>query len=243
MIMAAITSVAISAAVAGYSIYNGERQRKKAEDALNDFDRQELENVYEDIPISTYGSDRVLEQSALASASATQAARESGVMGVLGALPRIQAQSNTDAQTAAALVDKQITDRAYSIADDNRRIQGFQENRDNADLTGIGRQMDVGRQQTMQGIRGLGNAAISATNNIDWTNGGNVGNSGNGSGIAGRDINSNAGQSLYTWNTLDEVFSARNNGNIFNSPDFMSAIPSLTKAYEPKLYGYNGYTG
>lgn len=236
--MAAITSAAVSAAVAGYSIYSGEKQRKEAKDALNNFDRQELENVYEDVPISTYGSDRILEQSGLASANATQAARESGVRGILGALPKIQAQSNLDAQQAAALIDKQVIDRAYSIADDNKRIQGYQESRDNADLAGIGRQMDVGRQQTMQGIRGLGNAVISAANNIDWSNNGQTQpQTGGGTAVAGMDMNANAGQSHYTWNTLDKVFSPRWNTSLDNTPYFMSSVPQIEQPkYNPNQY-------
>lgn len=165
--MAAITTAAIGVAGAGYQILQGERQRKQAQDALNEYDRQEIENVYKDVPISTVGSDLMREETARTAATLTNAARETGTRGVLSSIPRIQSGINDANRESQRYLDDQVIRRNYAIADDERRIQGMTENRENADLAGIGQQLEVGRQNTFSGIRALGSNLSFLGGNID----------------------------------------------------------------------------
>jgi hypothetical protein len=167
--MAAITTAAIGVAGAGFQIYQGMQQKKDAENALNEFERQDLENVYENMPISTLGSDLMREESGRTASTQVEASRAAGIRGIMGAVPKIQAQNNLQNRQAQIDLDSQVQKRNYSIAGDNQRIQGMQEQRDNADLAGIGQQMQAGQQNTFDGLRGLGNAAISGANNMDLT--------------------------------------------------------------------------
>ena len=153
--MAAATTILMGGAAlagSGLQIAQGLKQTKEGEAALNDFERQELENIFEDMPISLLGSNIRREDTSQMNANLTDAARNSGIRGVFGALPRIQAMGNQAARQNQLDVDNQVMKRNYAIAGDEGRIQGMQENRDNQDLAGIGQQISVGQQNTMSGI-------------------------------------------------------------------------------------------
>ena len=168
--MAAVTSLAIGAAVSGYSIYQGEKQKKEAKKALNNLDQQALENVYQDLPISTVGSDVLKEQNSRTTSQLVGASRNAGIRGVLSEVPKIQSFSNDANREGQAYLDNQVQDRNRLIASDNQRIQGMEEQRYNAELAGIGQLMEVGQAYTDQGIRGLGNTLMSGAKNIDFSN-------------------------------------------------------------------------
>jgi hypothetical protein len=50
-------------------------EKKQGKDELNDYDRQDLTNAYENRPISTMGSDYLAEQSQLANSNLVEASR------------------------------------------------------------------------------------------------------------------------------------------------------------------------
>lgn len=159
--MAGLTLAAIMGGAAlagsGLQIAQGMKQERDAKSALGNFERQDLENVYNDMPISLMGSNLRREDASQTTANLTEAARGSGIRGVFGALPRIQSLSNQGARQNQLDVDGQVMRRNYAIAGDEGRIQSMQEQRDNADLAGIGQLMSVGQQNTQSGIRGAFN--------------------------------------------------------------------------------------
>lgn len=183
---AAVTGVAISAAVAGYSIYQGEKKKSEAKKAMNNLDQQALTNVYEDIPISTAGSDYLKEQNSRTTAQLVGATRNAGIRGVLSAVPKIQAMSNDANKEGQVYLDNQVNERNKLIASDNRRIQGMEEQRYNQELAGIGNLMEVGQAYTDQGIRGLGNTLISGARAIEAEKNGGEDN-GDYSGLTGKE--------------------------------------------------------
>jgi len=168
--MAAITTVALSAAAAGYQVYQGQQQKKKAQKALNDYDRQDLDNSnpYENMPISTVGSDLLREENQRSNANAVDALRNGGARGI-SMIPQVVANNNTQNRETRAYLDDKITKRDYAIAGDQAAIRGMKEDRENGDLAGLGQQLQVGRQDMWSGFRGLANAGMYAANNVDWS--------------------------------------------------------------------------
>jgi hypothetical protein len=162
--MAAVTT-GIMAATAGFQLFKGISDTKKGQNALSNFDRGELKNVYEDMAISTVGSDLMREESGRTTASLIDASRGAGARGVYSNIPRIQAYNNSQNLEARSYLDKQVQERNYAIADDGRRIQQMQEQRDNQDLAGIGAQIQAGRENTFAGLRGIGNSLIYGIEN------------------------------------------------------------------------------
>jgi hypothetical protein len=166
--MAAGTVAAIGAGMSIYQMAQGAKDENDASNALSNYERQELNNVYKDVQISTIGSDQLKEQADSTTAGMIDMARTGGVRGIMGALPRIQANSNAINQESRKYLDDQNIQRSYAIAGDEKRIQGMTEQRQNAEISGLGQQMEVGRQTMWNGINGLGNSLIYGANNIDF---------------------------------------------------------------------------
>lgn len=166
--MAAITTAALSLGMAGYQAIEGDKQRKAARRALNDYERQELDNAFKDISISTYGSDLLREENARTSAGLVDAAQQGGSRSIIGAIPKIVAATNEINQEAAKNLDGQVINRDYAIAGDNARIEGITENRDNANIAALSSQEQAGKQDFWNGLMGAGSAISYGAKNIDF---------------------------------------------------------------------------
>jgi len=168
--MAAATATALlGLGMSGYQAWQGNQNKKNGEKALQSYKRQDLDqsNPYEDLPISTVGSDIMREESQRNSANSVDALRNAGSRGI-AMIPQVVANSNRQNQETRAYIDDQIAKRNYAIAGDKTAIRGMKEDRENADLAGIGQQIQVGRQDMWSGIRGAASSAMYAANNIDW---------------------------------------------------------------------------
>lgn len=170
--MAAATTAitaGIGAATSIFQIAQGAKNKREAKEALANYERQELENVYEDLQISTVGSDLLKDRGAATTAALVDLARTGGSRGVMSSLPKIQAESNNINNEAMKYLDDQVNRRNYAIAGDNQRIQGMIEQRQNSEIAGLGQQLNVGNQTMWNGMNGLGNSLIYGANNIDST--------------------------------------------------------------------------
>lgn len=157
----------VSLAASGFQMIKGMKETRQAKNAAENFERQDLNNVFQDMPISTLGSDLMREESGRTNASLVDASMSGGIRGVLGALPRIQAQTNNQNRQAQVELDGQFQDRNRLIANDNVRIQSIQEGRDNQELAGIGARIQAGREDTFNGIRGAANAMSFVGSNLE----------------------------------------------------------------------------
>lgn len=168
--MAAITTSAIGLASSGFQAYQGMEQKRKAQKALQDYDRQDLNksNPYENIAVSTVGSDLMREESQRNSANVVDAMRNGGSRGI-AMLPQVVANNTRANQESRSYLDDQINKRSYAIAGDQTQIRGMKEERENADIAGLGQQMQAGRQDMWSGIRGVGSSLMYAANNVDWS--------------------------------------------------------------------------
>lgn len=145
----------------------GMSQARKAEDALNSYQRQDLSNVYENTSISTLGAKLQKEQQALRDAMAINAIAQGGARS-MGALGMVSAASNSAYQSIAADLDRQFTNREFNIAKDNARIQAMMERREEQDIFGLGQQLNVGRQAMFDGIGDIAYAGMMLGNTIDF---------------------------------------------------------------------------
>lgn len=176
--MALATGAAIAGGVAlagaATQTIDGISDTKQGKEALANYQRQDLENsnVYKNMQISTLGSDLMREENARFMGSSIDAIRGGGVNSVLSALPKLQAQTNLNNRRAQVELDNQVTRRNYAIAGDDARIRSMVEQRENADLAGIGQQIAVGKQNTFSGIRAGANALFSASSGLEGNIGG-----------------------------------------------------------------------
>ncbi len=168
--MAAVTSAIVGGAgllMSGYQMYQGQKDKKEAERALRNYERQDLVNPYENMQISTVGSDIMREETGRNVATMVDASRNAGIRGIYGNIPKIVSYSNAMNNETRAYLDDQVQRRNYAIAGDETAIREINEMRDNANLAGIGNRMEVGRQDMWSGIRGMGASAMYLANNLD----------------------------------------------------------------------------
>jgi hypothetical protein len=151
---AAITTAAVSIGVSGYMAYDASQKKKKAQNEMNDYERQSLDNAFKNVQISTLGSDLMREENQRTTANLLDASKDTGVRGIMGAIPKIQAQNNDINQEAKVALDNQVIKRDYAIAGDNQELRGIREERDNSNLAAISSQINKADQDMWNGITG-----------------------------------------------------------------------------------------
>jgi len=134
----------------------GASQMSKARKGLQDFRRQELENVGRATSISTIGAEFQAEQTAINTGTMTHSLQQAGARGVMGGMQGVQEGVNKSMQDIRKDLNLQEIAKQRLIAEDEARIRAMQEERDNADLAGLGQQLAVGQQNLFGGIVGLG---------------------------------------------------------------------------------------
>jgi len=146
----------------------GSKDKKDAQGELNAYERSALDNAYKNIQISTVGSDLMKEESQRTTANLTDATRAAGLRGVLGGIPKIQAQNNLANQEARKYLDDQVNQRQYAIAEDETRLRRYKEDRDIANIGALSSQVNAGKQDMWNGINGMYTAASSIGNELEY---------------------------------------------------------------------------
>lgn len=139
----------------------GARQARKAREALENYQRQRLTNVADELSVYTKGAELQREESARMGASAVDALQEGGARNLIGGLGQLQQnQQLMNRQIGADLEGQQARIDAVR-AQDSARIQGMQEQREQQDINALSSQFNAGQQQMWQGIGGVAQAGIS----------------------------------------------------------------------------------
>jgi len=135
-----------------YGAIQGAKERRDAERALNDYQRQELNNVAEGLQVSTLGSDLQREEQSRLASGQIGALREGGTRTLIGGLGRVEAgNQRVMAQTGADL-DMQQKQIDQMRAEDEARIRSMQENREIGDLSALSSQLQSGKQDMNMGM-------------------------------------------------------------------------------------------
>jgi hypothetical protein len=166
--MASAAAGALGAGVGLYTTIQGAKQARDAKNALENYERQELKNVAEDLQVSTLGSDLQREEQARLSVSQIDALQGSGTRGIIGGLGRVEAGNQNVNRQIAADLDMQQREIDRMRAQDETRIQGMQEQREVADINALSSQYNTGQQNMMSGlgttIAGTGQAVLGIQN-------------------------------------------------------------------------------
>ena len=162
--MAAATSIAMAGVGvlgSGYQMIKGAKDARDAKNALDNYQRQELRNVAQDLQVSTLGSDLQREEQARLAASQVGALQGSGVRGVIGGLGRVEAGNQMTTRQTAAELDAQQKQIDQMYAQDQSNIRNMQESRENQDIAGLSSQYNAGQQTFNQGLSGMAQTAMS----------------------------------------------------------------------------------
>jgi len=140
------------------SMISGAKQANDAKKALEDYERQDLNNVAEGLQVSTLGSDLQREEQSRLASSQVQALREGGAR-TMGQLGRVTQGNQMVNRQIAADLDAQQKQIDQMRAEDEARIRAIRENREIADVGALSSQINAGEQTRVngisQGIQGL----------------------------------------------------------------------------------------
>src|SRR5690606_26779946 len=115
---AAVTSAAIGVAMSGASIYMSAQQKKKAQKELEGYQRQNIApgtSPYENVQISTVGSDLMREENQRATSNAFDVLGLSGDRSIVGGVGKVVATNNQLNREVQKYIDDQDVKRQYAI--------------------------------------------------------------------------------------------------------------------------------
>lgn len=171
--MAAASSIAMAGVGllgSGYQAIKGAKDAKDARNALNNYQRQEFNNVAEGMQVSTLGADLQREEQARLAATQVGALQGAGVRGVLGGLGRVEAGNQMLNRQIGADLDMQQKQIDQMYAQDEANIRNMQEQREMQDISGLSSQYNAGNQQMMQGIGGIAQTGIAGLGALGKSN-------------------------------------------------------------------------
>ena len=142
-----------------YEMINGAKEKREAQRALENYQRQQLQNVYDNTAVSTLGADRQIENQARLASGQIAALQGGGARTLIGGLGRVEAGNQNVNQQIAADLDQQQKQIDFARAGDQANIRSMQENRENADISALSSQYMAGKQDQNTG---MGNIALGA---------------------------------------------------------------------------------
>lgn len=143
---------AIGLAGGAAKFFEGRKMQRQAQQLIDNFEWQDLENAYTNKQVSTLGSDLMREENARAMATATGTLREGGSRALIGGLGKVVSQSNTTNREIAANLDEQQKALDLAAAADDVRIRSMVEERQANELAGYGEMLQQGRSMKNAGF-------------------------------------------------------------------------------------------
>lgn len=130
----------------------GAKQAKQAREAIQNYKRQELKNVYGDLEVSTLGAELQREELARSTATSVQALQQGGARALGIGVGRVQEIAVDQSRQIGSDLDRQKQTIDQLKAGGEADLQSMRERREEADLAGLGNQLNVGQQNLMGGI-------------------------------------------------------------------------------------------
>jgi hypothetical protein len=168
--MAALTTGILGVASSGFQIAKGISDKSKAKNDLRNLEVPELNNAFEDIQISTLGSDIMNEENQRTTANAVDALQSGGVRSVIGGIPQLVGQNTLANRETRNYLDQQAIRRDYAIAGDNQNIRNMTENRYLGDVQGLNNMIQQSDQNIWSGIRGVVGSAGYMGRSMEYDN-------------------------------------------------------------------------
>ncbi len=166
-------ALAVGVMQGGMALANfiGERKKqRKIRKAIADFKRQDLVNPYENMKISTMGSDIMREDNARMASMAMAQAQEAGGRSAARIAGSVQQNSNEVSRQIALNQDNQIQNRDRLIADQEAEFTRMKESRDIAQMEGLGQALNVSNANKVNSMNSFGNAIGNMASLYDASN-------------------------------------------------------------------------
>lgn len=139
----------------------GAKRAANARRALEQYQRQDLNNVTEGMRVSTLGAELQTQEAQRRFATSVDALRSGGVRGLVGGLGQQEQNQQMLQQNISADLDRQQTDIERMRAEDEARIRGMQEERETSEIAGLGTELAQAREQVSSGIGDIAGAGMN----------------------------------------------------------------------------------
>ena len=157
-------AVAIPTVISGIAsvgqMISGNDREKDAQKSIDEYERQNLINPYEGLQVSTLGADRQREDLSRTITTTANNSMMGGSRSMIALTPQLIAQQNQQEAQIMANLDEQEKQRQQLIAKGNEMVQSMQEKREGDDLTGLGTNLNVARQEKINGLNNLTQTGI-----------------------------------------------------------------------------------
>lgn len=140
----AIATGSIGLATSAAKFFEGKAMQKKGQEAIDNFQWQDLTNPYENLEVSTIGSDLRKETQQIGEATAIDALGKGGARALVGGLGKVQANRNVVNKEIAAGLDEKQKQIDFAAAGQDVRNQAMKEKREADELAGYGNMMNTG---------------------------------------------------------------------------------------------------
>jgi hypothetical protein len=168
--MAAVTSAVIGILGSGYQIADNISQKNKAKSELEDFNRQEINNPFEEIQVDTMRSDQMTKANNINVATSVDALQRLGARGVLAGIPKINESSMLLQNNISADLSRQERENDILAAKGEQEVQRIRENREQQALLGIGQELNVANQNIATGIGDIVSSGLALDSALKDTN-------------------------------------------------------------------------
>ena len=156
-----LLALGVGAASSLVQTIDGAIQRNKFQEAIDNFQRQELNNPYKELQVSTLKADQQTDQNLSTSASAIDTLQRAGARTLLSGLPKVQENSVLVQNMVSQDLENQDVRRQQLIAQGEERIRAIREQRENNALLGLGQGLQTSTQNMYSGLTHLASTALA----------------------------------------------------------------------------------
>ena len=150
-----LISTAVSAGTSILQTSKANKQAKKTQQATDNYQRQDIVNPNLGLQVSTLGADRQREDLNRSITMMANQAAMGGSRSILGIAPNLLNAQLQQGQQIAGNLDQQEAERQRAVAQGEGMVTQMMEQRENADLAGLGNQLNVARQERANGVNNL----------------------------------------------------------------------------------------
>lgn len=148
----------------------GGRQRRKYRKMIENYQRQDLRNLAQDIQLNTMASDLAREDVAGQQAGMVDALSQGGSRNLIGGIGKVSQAGVQANREALSDLNQQDMRRQYAILNDAQRVRQMQEQREMQDLAGMGAMYNAGNQDMWGGIGDVAQSAMYYGRQVDFQN-------------------------------------------------------------------------
>lgn len=159
-----LITTAVSAGTSLLQTSQANRQAKRTQRELDNYQRQDIVNPNLGLQVSTLGADRQREDLNRSITMMANQAAMGGSRSILGIAPNLLNAQLQQGQQIAGNLDQQEAERQRAVAQGQGMVTQMMEQRENADLAGLGNQLNVARQERANGVNNLIQTGFGAAN-------------------------------------------------------------------------------